>query len=192
MDRWVGKIAVVTGASSGIGATIAVELVKSGLIVVGLARRVELVEELHKELPESLKNYLYPIKCDVTEESEIVQAFATIESKFGGVDVLINNAGVFKFTTLISRDNSIPIRETINTNIMGLVFCSREAIQSMTKRKFGGNIIHINSVTGHYVPNIKSFTVNVYAASKHAVTALTETLRQDLNKMKSNIRVTVS
>lgn len=194
MERWSGKIAVVTGASSGMGAATAVELVKAGLIVVGLARRVNRVEELKNNLPESLRSNLHPIECDVSKEDQIVKTFEFIEEKFGGVDVLINNAGISRSTNLIDSTNSKPIRDVIDTNVLGLVFCTREAVQSMQKRDFAGHIIHINSVTGHQVPYIAmpKFSFNIYPATKHAVTALTETLRQDLNKMKSKIRVTVS
>lgn len=193
MERWSGKVAVVTGASSGIGAAIVVELVKSGLIVIGLARRVERVEELKKDVPNAVKKNLYAVKCDVSKEDEIIKTFADIEKQFGGVDVLINNAGVLKETTLLANDNSTPIRETFDTNVLGLTFCTREAVQSMMKRKFDGHIIHISSIAAYRVPGAPgSPSFNVYPASKHAVRALTETLRQDLNKMKSKIRISVT
>lgn len=193
MDRWIGKVAVITGASSGIGAATVLELVKAGVIVVGLARREQRVEELKEKLPENLRKNLNVIKCDVSKEEEIITTFATIEKQFGGVDILINNAGVAKTTTLIDNNNSIPIREIIDTNVLGLVFCTREAIQLMQKNKVDGHIIHINSICGHKVPVAPSGnSFNVYPASKYAVTALTETLRQDLNKLKSKIKVTVS
>lgn len=194
MERWSGKIAVVTGASSGIGASTTVELVKAGLIVIGLARRDDRVEELKKDLSEPLRKNLYSMKCDVSKEEDIVRTFATIESKFGGVDVLVNNAGIARPTTLIDSKNSVPIREVIDTNVLGLVFCTRESVQSMLKRDVAGHIIYINSIAGHHVPNLNvpNFSFNIYPATKHAVTALTETLRQDLNKLKSKIKVTVS
>lgn len=193
MERWFGKIAVVTGTSSGIGASIAVELVKSGIIVIALARRIELVEELKNKIPESLKINLHPVKCDVSKEEDIVRTFESIIEEFGGVDILINNAGIARATTLLDKDNGIPLREVLETNVLGLVFCTREAVQSMRDRKVDGHIIHINSVVGHYVPHIPFYpTLNIYPASKHAVTALTETLRQDLNKLQSKIKVTVS
>lgn len=193
MERWLGKIAVVTGTSSGIGASIAVELVKSGVIVIALARRIELVEELKDKIPESLKINLHPVKCDVSKEEDIVRTFESIIKEFGGVDILINNAGIARGTTLFDKDNGIPLREVLETNVLGLVFCTREAVQSMQNRKVDGHIIHINSVVGHYVPHIPFYpTLNIYPASKHAVTALTETLRQDLNKLQSKIKVTVS
>lgn len=193
MERWTNKVAVVTGASSGIGAATVVELVKAGVIVVGLARRQERIEELKKDVPESLQKNLHAIKCDVSKEEQIISTFAAIEKQFGGVDILINNAGILRETTLLDSNNSVPIREVIDTNILGLVFCTREAIRSMRERNVDGHIVHINSIAGHYIPIFNDTpSMNIYPASKHAVTALTETLRQDLNKLKLKIKVTVS
>jgi NADP+-dependent farnesol dehydrogenase len=176
MDRWIGKVAVVTGSSSGIGAAIVVDLVKAGMTVVGLARRVERTEELKAQVPERQRSNLHAIKCDVSKEEEIVAVFGDIERRFGGVDVLVNNAGIARATELSGGDNSAKIREVIDTNVLGLVFCTREAVQSMKKRGDCGHVVHINSIAGHKVPIIpgsqRSF--NVYPASKHAVTALTE------------------
>ncbi|XP_055536152.1 farnesol dehydrogenase-like [Wyeomyia smithii] len=187
MERWAGKVAVVTGASSGIGAAIAKALANAGMVVIGLARRVERVEELKKDLPASVKGSLHAAKCDVSKEEDILKTFAWIEKKFGGVDVLINNAGILRDTTLAEADTQ-KIREVLDTNVMGLVICSREAYQSMKKRSVDGHIIHINSVAGHMVPNFPR--LNIYPASKHAVTAITETMRQELRTEGTKIKVT--
>ncbi|PSN29530.1 Farnesol dehydrogenase [Blattella germanica] len=93
MERWTGRVAVVTGTSSGIGAAIAKELVKKGVKVVGIARRVERVEALSKSL-KSEKGELHPLKCDITKDDEIKKAFAWVKSNLGGVDILVNNAAV--------------------------------------------------------------------------------------------------
>lgn len=194
MERWVGKTAVVTGASAGIGSAIAVDLANAGLNVVALARRKERLEELKSKVSKSSRGSLHAVKCDVTNEQEIKDAFAWVEKNLGGVDVLVNNAGVIRGTKLIDKDNSQQIQDVVNTNIFGVVYCTREAFQSMKSRGSDGHIININSIVGHKVPyfvgNLGSF--NIYPATKHAITAYTECLRQELIMEKTKIKVTVS
>lgn len=195
MERWSGKVAVVTGSSSGIGATIAVDLVKAGMIVIGLARRVELTEELQQKIPSGSVGNLYPLKCDVQKEEDVKSAFKWVEEKFGGVDVLINNAGVMNQCNLIDSDNTDKIRNVIDTNIMGVVYCTREAFQSMKKRNVDGHVVTINSVGGHRVPytvNTPFPSFNIYPATKYAVTAMTEVYRQEFQREKTKIKITVS
>uniref|UniRef100_A0A182MUG1 Uncharacterized protein n=1 Tax=Anopheles culicifacies TaxID=139723 RepID=A0A182MUG1_9DIPT len=135
MDRWKGKVAIVTGASSGIGAAVVKALANAGLIVVGLARRVERVEALRAEVNESAAKHLHAIRCDITREEDILAAFRQIGQRFGGVDVLINNAGIaVGDVTLFTPANTAQLRRVVDTNVMGLVVCSREAFQSMKER----------------------------------------------------------
>ncbi|XP_065082197.1 farnesol dehydrogenase-like [Ochlerotatus camptorhynchus] len=188
MDRWAGKVAIVTGASSGIGAAIAKDLAKAGMVVVGLARRVERVEALKSDLPDSIKSRLHAIKCDVSKEEDILQTFKWVEEKLGGVAVLINNAGVVRQTDLLEKGNTQKLREVMDTNVMGLVMCSREAYQSMKNRSVDGHIVHINSIAGHKVVDFPQ--LNIYSASKHAVTAITETMKNELRTAGTKIKVT--
>ncbi|GAB0092768.1 farnesol dehydrogenase-like [Sergentomyia squamirostris] len=191
MDQWKNRTAVVTGASSGIGAAITKDLVKAGMIVIGLARRVERVEDLKKDLPPNLQGNLHAVKCDVSKEEEIVKAFTSIDQKFNGIDVLINNAGTFRSTNLIKADNSTAIREVIDTNVMGLVFSTREAYKSMAKHGRNSHVVHINSIAGHGVPfHVEMPSSNIYSPSKHAVTAITEIHRQEFIRSKHHIKVT--
>lgn len=92
MEMWKGKLAVVTGASAGIGAAIIEDLAKAGINVVGLARRVEKVEELIKSFG-TTSGIVYPYHCDVSDLQSIKAAFKWIEEKFGSINILINNAG---------------------------------------------------------------------------------------------------
>ncbi|XP_055612044.1 farnesol dehydrogenase-like [Uranotaenia lowii] len=188
MDRWNGKVAVVTGSSSGIGAAIAKDLTKAGMIVVGLARRVERVKALKNDLPKEVAENLHAVKCDVSKEEDILSTFKWVEEKFGGVDVLVNNAGIVRDSALLEPENTQKLKEVIDTNVMGLVMCSREAFQSMKKRAVDGHIIHINSVAGHHV--IDYPRLNIYSASKFAVTAITETMRQELRTEGTKVKVT--
>ena len=96
MERWTGRVAVVTGASSGIGAEIALQLAIKGLHVVGLARRKEKIEKLSKTLPPNIKGSLKACQCSVTDEEEIHDAFEWIEKNAGPVSILVNNAGILR------------------------------------------------------------------------------------------------
>lgn len=93
MDRWINKVAVVTGASSGIGATIVKALVEKNVKVVGLARRIENMEKMKKDLKEK-GNFFYPIKCDISKEDDIFKSFQWIEENLKCVDILVNNAAL--------------------------------------------------------------------------------------------------
>ncbi|RZC37570.1 adh short and/or KR domain containing protein, partial [Asbolus verrucosus] len=186
MDRWVGKVAIVTGASAGIGAAIAAKLVEEGLQVAGLARRSERVEELAKKL-QGKKGTLHAIKADMSKEEDILNAFKQVSEKLGPVHVLINNAGLLLKTNLVDGDTE-KWKKILDTNVLGLCIATREAVKIMRANNIDGHIVHINSIGGHAVPNFPH--CNVYPASKHAVTALTETLRQELNQLGSKIKIT--
>lgn len=193
MERWAGKTAVVTGASAGIGAAIVIDLANAGMNVVALARRKERLDELKSKLARNCPGSIHPLRCDVTDENDVRNAFAWVEKHMSGVDVLVNNAGVIRSAKLVDRDNSKAIHDIVNTNILGVVYCTREAFQSMKARDMNGHIININSIAGHKVPFVPELmaTINIYPASKHAVTALTETLRLELQTENTKIKVTV-
>lgn len=95
MERWNGKVAIVTGASAGIGEAIARSLVFHGLNVLGLARREDRLQKLSQDLKQS-KGTFYYLRCDVENEEDILKAFAFVNDKFGSVDILINNAGIVR------------------------------------------------------------------------------------------------
>ncbi|EDV99767.1 farnesol dehydrogenase [Drosophila grimshawi] len=192
MDRWQNRVAVVTGASSGIGSAIAVDLVNAGLVVVGLARRVERIEELQKSLPATRREKLIALHCDVGNESSVKEAFDTIEKQLGGIDILVNNAGVAIPGQLVDMPTAT-IQTVVQTNIMGIVNCTQRAFRSMKQRNFDGHIILINSILGHklFSPmGTNAPNVNIYAPSKHAVTALTEMYRQEFMGLGTRIKIT--
>lgn len=102
MDRWIGKIAIVTGASAGIGEAISRAFVGAGIEVVGLARRVDRIREIAESL-KGAKGKLHAVKCDLRNEDDILKAFQWTTKELGGVDVLVNNAGVAVTATIAGK-----------------------------------------------------------------------------------------
>lgn len=170
------------------------DLIRAGVNVVGLARRKERIDDLREQIPATATAKLYAIKCDLTLESDIKSAFEWIEANLGGCDILVNNAGIIKTMNLLDAGNTDNLRETIDTNILGVVLCSREAFHSMKKRDVNGHIIHINSQAGHKIPYFVGLypSFNIYPSTKYAVTAMTEVMRQELQSFGTRIKVTVS
>ena len=193
LERWKGRVALVTGASSGIGAALVAFLVtKVGMKVAGCARRTENLRILGLGLPEELQSSFFAVKCDVTDERDILQMFSDIKAKWEGVDLMVNNAG----TSYPSRENLISgetklWKQVFDVNVLATLICNREAIASMRERCVDdGQIVNINSTSGHRIP--ARFGGGVYCASKMALTCLTESLRQELRRQEprgSHIRV---
>lgn len=185
MDRWNGKIAIVTGASSGIGEATAAALVKKGVKVVGLARRVEKLQELSTKLG---KDKFYPVQSDLRKEEDILKAFQWAEKQFGGVDILINNAGVALHTQIIDSATE-DYYKVIDTNLIAPAICSREIIKSLKKRDRPGHIVNINSIAGHFAESIH-LPLGMYCPSKYGLTALGSELRHEI--IAGNLKVKVT
>lgn len=186
MEKWSNKLAVVTGASAGIGEAIVRDLAKNGVNVVGLARRSEKIEKMIDNLRD-LPGKIYARKCDVSDLQSVKEVFKWIEDEFGSMNILVNNAGIVVRGNILddtdtSRDK---FDHVINTNLTGLVHCTREAFRLIKKSDDYGMIITINSVFGHAVP-FDEITSNLYAPSKYALTALSEVMRQELIVQKND------
>jgi NADP-dependent 3-hydroxy acid dehydrogenase YdfG len=122
---------------------------------------------------------------DMRREEDVLRLFSTARERFGGVDVLVNNAGLGRGAPLSSAPTEL-WREMLEVNVLGLAMATREAIQDMERRGAAGHIVHVSSMAGHRIPGPDS---GMYAATKFAVRALTEALRQELRARKSPIRV---
>ncbi|XP_059937643.1 dehydrogenase/reductase SDR family member 11 isoform X1 [Mesoplodon densirostris] len=189
MERWRDRLALVTGASGGVGAAVARALVQQGLKVVGCARTVGNIEELAAECKSAgYPGTLMPYRCDLSNEEDILSMFSAVRSQHSGVDICINNAGLARPDTLLSGSTS-GWKDMFNVNVLALSICTREAYQSVRERKVDdGHIININSMSGHQVPS--QSVAHFYSATKYAVTALTEGLRQELREAQTHIRAT--
>lgn len=188
MDRWTDRVVLVTGASSGIGRSIVVELSKYPLKIVVVAREITLIQELSKELQSSVAK-IYPVQCDLTRESEILNVFKWIETNIGqGVSVIINNSGTLIKSNMLDGETN-DWKYLFDLNVIAVTICCRESYKSM--KKYGivdGHIININSTAGYTMlpfPGQK-----VYNSTKTALTYLTEGLRHELAHAGSKIKVT--
>ncbi|XP_049947164.1 dehydrogenase/reductase SDR family member 11-like [Schistocerca serialis cubense] len=184
MQRYAGRVAMVTGASSGIGAAITRALLRHGLTVVGVDLQPDRMEAW--ELNDA-KGKLYPRYCDVSNEESVVSAFKWTLDNLGGVDILINSAGVF-FDASLTGGATKDWRHTLDVNVLGLSICTREAVQGMLSRGVeDGFIIHICSLAAYIPPHDPQYAM--YFGSKTAVRVLLDGLRKDLLARNSRIRV---
>lgn len=168
------KIALVTGATSGIGRATACTLAKMGYDLIATGRRADRLENLRSELPEGI-NFL-PLVFDVRDRDKVQQLFNEIPSHWKNINILVNNAGNAHGLDPIQTGNLDDWDAMIDINVKGLLYVSKAIIPGMCARQ-SGMIINIGSIAGKEVyPN-----GNVYCGSKHAVDAITQGMRMDLN-----------
>ncbi|KAM8706541.1 hypothetical protein ACLKA7_010756 [Drosophila subpalustris] len=184
---WRNKVAVITGASVGIGASTAVTLANAGMVVIGLARREELVEALNAQVTGEGK--IFGRQCDLTNDEQLVSSFNWIHERFHCIHVLICNAGIIK-ANFLSESPTKDIKELFDLNVVATASCLREALRHMAKIKVPCHIVVINSVLGHRIPEVPVPLFSVYPATKHAITALCQTVRQEIHFLKLNIKLT--
>ncbi|MBE9064652.1 SDR family NAD(P)-dependent oxidoreductase [cf. Phormidesmis sp. LEGE 11477] len=175
-------VAIVTGASSGIGQAIAQHLSNAGYDLALCARRRDRLTAMVKDL-EANDSAVLAQTVDLRDEAQILNFFAAVDERFGRLDVLINNAGLGHKEPLMTGSTDA-WRETLEVNVLALCICTREAVQRMTPAN-SGHIVHISSMSGHRVPAI----AGIYSATKFAVRSLGETLRRELRAAQSNIRI---
>jgi NADP-dependent 3-hydroxy acid dehydrogenase YdfG len=180
------KVAIVTGASSGIGYATSLALSKAGIRVAVGARRIDRLQELEKQIVKNGNEWeeiFIQRKLDVTSKSDCDSFVDAVVRKWGRVDILINNAGLMP----LSYFKNCKVKEweqMIDVNIKGVLYCTSAVIPYMLDRK-SGHIVNVSSVAGRIVFAGGS----VYCATKHAITALSEGLRKELSP-EYNIRVT--
>ena len=168
-----GKVAVVTGASSGLGQQFARALSEQGCDVAILARRKERLEEFSKELKQNGQDCL-PVSCDVTDEESIKNAIKAVVDHFGKIDILVNNAGVVEYSSGLHDHTTAQWDKVLDTDLKGVFLMAREVSTIMMKQKYG-RIINISSVGG-----IQAGPAQVsYFAAKGGVVNLTKAMTHD-------------
>lgn len=168
-----GRVALVTGASSGIGRAAAKAYAAGGADVVLAARREAALQDAAREV-ESLGVRALPVRCDVTRGEDVERLVRETEAAFGGLDLLVNNAGVGLYGPLeaISEEQ---LRQVFELNVFALWRVTRAALPLLRRRK-GAQVVNVSSVLGHRgLPLLGG-----YCASKAAVNAMTDSLRAEL------------
>lgn len=170
-------VAVVTGASSGLGRHFAEALIGRGARVFGLARRAEKLDALRDTLGERF----HPVTCDVRDEEQVAAAFQTVTDAGGRLDVLINNAGLARFAPVdeLTLDDWDVQQDT---NARGVFLCTRTAVPTMKRQNaetgFGGHIVNIASIAGL----LGNPTLGAYNASKFAVRGFSKAMMKELRE----------
>lgn len=183
MNLLEDKIVLITGASSGIGQACAYLCAAQGARLILAARRVERLEELAQQLAQETGKEHYVLAMDVRGHEQVTQQLATLPAEWRIIDILINNAGLALDTLPLQQGIEEHWDTMIDTNIKGLLYVSRAILPGMLVRG-RGHVVNVGSIAGHECyPN-----GNVYAATKHAVHALSKSMRLDL--LGSPIRVT--
>lgn len=176
----MNKIALITGATSGIGLATAELLLENHFNVIITGRRIERLHQIQQKYGE---NRVFCLNFDVQNESEVIAALTSLPNDWKSIDVLVNNAGLAWGLGKFFEGNSHHWDTMIDTNVKGLLYVSKVVANWMKDRKLG-HIVNIGSIAGKEV----YMNGNVYCATKHAVDALTKAMRLELAEF--NVRVT--
>jgi NADP-dependent 3-hydroxy acid dehydrogenase YdfG len=177
-----GRVAAITGASSGIGEATAVTLARAGAAVSLAARRGDRIDELAQRI-EADGGRALAIETDVVDEAQANAFITRTKEDLGRLDVLVNNAGVMLLGPVIGADTS-EWRRMIEVNLLGLLYCTHAALPIMGEQG-SGHIVNVSSVAGRFA----NFGSAVYNLTKFGVNAFSEALRQELAPAK--VKVTV-
>jgi len=180
MGKLAGKVAVVTGASKGIGAAIAERLGQEGAsVVVNYASDKAGADKVAKKI-EANGGKALVVKADDSKKEDISKLFGETTLRFGKVDILVNNAGIYEFRPLEAVDEE-HFHKQFNLNVLGLLLTTKEAVQHMNGD--GGSIINVSSVAAKTPREGGS----VYSATKGAVDVVSRTLAQELGPRKIRV-----
>ena len=179
MSKLTGKVAVVTGASKGIGASIAEHLAAEGAsVVVDYATSKAGAEEVVRHITENGGKAI-AVQADVSKPNDITRLFKETKAAYGKLDILVNNAGVYEFAPLESMTPD-HFHKLFDLNVLGLLLTTKEAVKHMNGE---GSVLNIGSIVGHMPVG----SAPVYSATKAAVDALTVALSKELGPRKIRV-----
>lgn len=177
------KVVFITGASSGFGKACAEQFAQAGARLVLCARRIERLREIEAKLKAEHQAEILSLALDVQDKEAVLTLVAGLKAPWNDIDILVNNAGLALGVERIQDGKIDNWEQIIQTNVLGLLYVTRAIVPSMVKRN-QGHIVNIGSVAGQDCYPLG----NIYAASKHAVRAISKSLRLDL--LGKDIRVT--
>lgn len=170
-----GQIAVITGASSGIGASCAKMFAKEGAALILAARRRDKLEAIATEIKQTYQVKVCVLEMDVSDRQSVENSFASLDETWSKVDILVNNAGLSRGLDKLQSGEIQNWEEMIDTNLKGLLYVTRSLLPGMVERN-QGHVINIGSIAGH-----ESYPGgNVYCATKAAVRSLSTGIKMDL------------
>jgi len=173
-------LAIVTGVSAGVGASICRSLVDAGMAVAALTKSSDEVKGLVAELSKS-PGSLHAFECDLSKEEQVSEAFTKATAQFGPVHICVNNGGSSSTNALL--EGSVEEwRSVLDVNVIALCLLTKLCVKNMTENDVAGHVIHVGSMSGGH-------RTNFYAATKFAVRALTDGLRNELRAQDSKIRI---
>lgn len=173
-----GKVAVVTGASSGIGEAVASRLARAGATVVLTGRDEARLEAARQQCGGAA----WTFKADVTDEAQVAELARAVQDKHGGADILINNAGVVMSGLLVDVEDA-DWRRLFELNVLGVVHGCRAFLPRMIERGQGGHVVNMASAAGL----VGTYGMGTYSATKFAVAGLTESLRFEMKRHRIGV-----
>lgn len=169
-----GKTALVTGAAAGIGRAVAIRFAQYGAKVAILDLNEEKLEYVKKEIEAYTKDVI-ALKCDISQESEVYEAVKKAEDTFGNIDILVNNAAIWRYLDSFTNVSTDEWRKYMDINVMGTVYCTKAVLSKMLENRYG-KIVNVASVAGVYgIANMVH-----YSATKGAVIAMTRALAKEV------------
>lgn len=183
MKNLKGKIVFITGATSGIGKASAYKYAELGASLILAARRTDRLKNISQDLKSAFNIRVNEIEMDVRNYEEVMKKISGFTEEWKNIDILVNNAGLARGLSKIQDGSAEDWNEMIDTNVKGLLYVSKCVIPLMMKNK-SGHIINIGSIAGREVYPMG----NVYCATKHAVDAITKSMRMEL--LGTGIKVT--
>ncbi|MEH1832407.1 MAG: SDR family oxidoreductase [Nostoc sp.] len=183
MTSLKNQIILITGASSGIGTACARIFAGAGAKLILAARRLERLQQLADTLNKDFSTEIHLLELDVRDRNAVESAISTLPSAWSDIDILINNAGLSRGLDKLHEGSFQDWEDMIDTNVKGLLYLSRYVVPGMVSRD-RGHVVNLGSIAGHQTYP----SGNVYCATKAAVRAISEGLKQDL--LGTRVRVT--
>lgn len=175
MQSLKNKIVFITGATSGIGKSCAYAFAKEDANIIINARRMKLLNDIADDIREKFNVKVFAYQLDVRDKKAVIDSVHNLPDEWKNIDILINNAGLAKGLNKFYDDDPDSWDEMIDTNVKGLLYVAHAILPGMIERK-AGHIINIGSIAGHDAYPKGA----VYCATKHAVDAITRSLRMDI------------